>query len=161
MLAATAMLVATSSLSAQATGGSPGGDERPGIDQLAWLAGAWVHSEHPDGVQEAWLPPRGGIMLGVHRDTRASRPFFEYLRIEETREGDATQVVYFASPLGRPATAFRMTASSAGHVRFENADHDFPRRIEYARDGDRLTMTASGPGRTERWTMVLDPSTWR
>jgi hypothetical protein len=29
---------------------------------------------------------------------------------------------------------------------FENLEHDFPQRIEYQRDGDRLTATISGPG---------------
>ena len=128
------------------------------LSALAWLAGAWVDVESEEAVTEVWLPPRGGLMLGVHQDTRGASPFFEYLRIEAT--DDPHGPVYWASPLGRPATPFHATLVEENRVRFENPEHDFPRSIEYRRDGDRLEMIASGENRTARWEMVRQGSPW-
>ncbi len=38
---------------------------------------------------------------------------------------------------------FRLVESGAGRAAFENADHDYPQRIAYVRDGDTLTATIS------------------
>lgn len=113
------------------------------LDSLAWLAGTWV-SDEPDGPRtvEHWLAPDGGTMLGVSRTAHAGRTvFFEYLRIEAQADGPA----YLASPRGQdPPTRFATTASGPGFVTFENPTHDFPQRIEYRREGDRLQMRISG-----------------
>src|SRR5262249_42052103 len=37
--------------------------------QLGWLAGSWSGEEHGTVSEEVWLAPRGGLMLGMHRDT--------------------------------------------------------------------------------------------
>ncbi len=57
---------------------------------------------------------------------------------------DGTQS-YIAQPGGRPPTAFRRTAGGERWVRFENPEHDFPRRIEYRREGDALHAEIAGP----------------
>jgi hypothetical protein len=43
---------------------------------------------------------------------------------------------------------------------FENPAHDFPTRVAYRRDGDRLVATVSGPGGrdAQSWTFVRKPS---
>ena len=71
------------------------------VGSLAWMAGTWSGAK--DGVEseESWTAPRGGAMLGVHRDVRAGRMVgFEFLRIDTEKEG----LTYWASPGGRPAT---------------------------------------------------------
>ena len=73
---------------------------------LAWLAGCW-QATSADGTvgEEIWQAPRGGLMLGLHRDLRPGRrPFFEQLRIEAQDKG----IVYVASPSGQATTAFRL-----------------------------------------------------
>ena len=67
---------------------------------------------------------------------------FEYVRIEHSAE--ATH--YLAQPQGRPATAFKLTASGPNWARFEKPQHDFPQRIEYRREGERLHASIVGPG---------------
>ncbi|MDH3743690.1 MAG: DUF6265 family protein [Acidobacteriota bacterium] len=108
--------------------------EGASIDQLSWMEGLWVGGggEAPQ-TEELWLTPRGGVMLGLHRDVGpGDRLFFEFLRIAETADG----LVYFASPKGREATAFGMVEMAPGRVVFENPDHDFPQRIGYRLEGE-------------------------
>jgi len=128
-----------------------------GIDQLAWLSGAWCE-DRPDGtrVEEYWTAPRAGSMLGAGRTIRGDRTvFFEHLRIEQTKDG----IVYFASPRGREATPFTMTEMSDTRVVFENLAHDFPQRIVYERAaGSEDAITARIEGErgdkteSESWT---------
>lgn len=129
-------------------------DVTASLDALAWMAGFWTGSEGGTRTEELWLPPAGGVMLGVHRDVSPEgRFFFEYLRIEDTPDG----IVYFASPGGRsPATPFALTHSGPQRAVFENPDHDFPQRLEYAVGNGTMTVQADGVVRgeaaTRRWT---------
>jgi len=110
---------------------------------LDWIGGHWC-AELEDGVvEEFWLPPHGDIAVGVARTRSQDRTTaFEYLRIVDLDGVPA----YVAQPGGRPPTTFRMTASGAQWIRFENPDHDFPQRIEYRRDGAALHAEIAGPG---------------
>jgi hypothetical protein len=112
-------------------------------EPFSWLAGRWCLETHGQLIEELWLPSRGGIALGMSRTVDAAKTVsFEYLRIEHSAE--ATH--YLAQPQGRPATAFKLTASGPDWARFENPQHDFPRRLEYRREGDRLHASIAGPG---------------
>ena len=119
-------------------------DSDPGtssVAALAWMEGHWTGEAEGVEMEELWLAPKGGLMVGVHRDLPPSgRPFFEFLLLLETPEG----VVYRASPAGRPATDFRLTRVEAARAGFENPDPDFPQRIEYWRDGDHLHARVEG-----------------
>ncbi len=107
------------------------------LESLAWLAGTWA-TDAPDGphTEEHWLAPAGGTMVGVSRTVADGRTvFFEFLRIVADDEG----IGYLASPLGRdPPTRFAVQSAGPNTVTFINPGHDFPQRIEYRRDGDRL-----------------------
>ena len=120
---------------------------------MAWLAGHWSNGEGADRVEELWLEPRGGSMLGMHRDLRGGKfVFFEFLRIIE----DSLGVAYVAQPKGRAPTRFGLIEQGARKVVFENAAHDYPQRILYWTDEQgRLHArtegtTAKGP-RAEDW----------
>src|SRR6476619_1721693 len=96
------------------------------LTSLAWMTGNWTGSDDGLEMEELWLPPKGNTMLALHRDVKAGRTVsFEFLRIEAT--GDT--ITYWASPHGKPATPFRMIELGNKRVVFENAEHDFPRRI--------------------------------
>ncbi len=110
----------------------------PSLDRLAWLEGCWGSEDSRGSAEECWMGPKAGLMLGVHRDVSPSgQPFFEFLRIE-AREGD---IVYLASPKGRPATPFPLARLEERSVTFENPEHDFPQRIRYSRDAAGQTLT--------------------
>ena len=104
------------------------------IDALAWLAGYWVReAEGGRRVEELWLPPAGGVMLGLHRDVRADgRAWFEFLRLAADEHG----LAYWASPAGQPATPFHLVEAGDRRAVFANPEHDFPRRILYWLDGE-------------------------
>jgi hypothetical protein len=104
------------------------------VDSLGWLAGTWEGTDSGVASEETWTVPRGGTLLGVHRDVRDGRTVsFEFLRIETTPAG----LVYLASPQGKPATPFTLKELGERKVVFENPNHDFPQRILYwiAEDG--------------------------
>jgi hypothetical protein len=120
------------------------------------MSGHWVGSADDVEMEEAWIEPNGGVMLGVHRDvTPGKSAIFEYLRIED-RDGT---VVYIASPMGRGATEFPLLLLGERVAVFENPDHDFPQRIIYRRNGDRLTAQieglVDGELRSREWVWVL------
>jgi hypothetical protein len=134
----------------------PCGAEAPKakLDQLAWMAGAW---QGPDGdaqVEEHWIAPKGGTMLGVNRTVSGGRTVeFEFLRIEQ--QGDS--LVYLASPGGRPATPFKLVESGEARAVFENPNHDFPRRVSYRLNADgsltaRIEGTRGGKPASKEWT---------
>src|SRR4051812_37055971 len=104
------------------------------IDDLGWLAGSWEGDDAGTFNEETWTPPKGGLMLAVHRDTQNGRATgFEFLRIEETPGG----LVYRAMPQGRPATDFKLVESASERAVFESA-LEFPRRVIYWREGAAL-----------------------
>ena len=110
---------------------------------LDWLAGNWCGGEAGLTIEERWLAPRGGELLGLSRTSQGERMVaFEFLRIVAV-DGVPT---YLAQPDGRPPTAFARTTGGEDWVRFENPAHDFPQRIEYRRTAEGLHAEISGPG---------------
>jgi Domain of unknown function (DUF6265) len=106
-----------------------------------WMAGSWGGEVNGVRMEEHWTAPDGGLMLGTHRDVAPSgRTSFEFLRIEKS--GDS--LVYFAMPGGRTATPFPLANARERRLVFENPARDFPRRILYWRDGERLCARVEG-----------------
>lgn len=120
------------------------------VDALAFLVGTWV-AETPEGrVTEAWAKEGDALVGRSETVAGEQQSFHEDLRIE-AKDG---VLVYLASPMGRtPPTEFRRTddGSAAGIVVFENPAHDFPKRIRYEQNGDRLTARIDGDGKGATW----------
>lgn len=112
------------------------------VDDLAWMAGYWVRdAEGGRQVEELWLPPAGGVMLGLHRDVRADgSAWFEFLRIAAGEGG----LAYWASPGGREPTPFHLVEFGERRAVFANPEHDFPQRILYWLEGDALHARIEG-----------------
>ncbi len=116
-----------------AKGDNPETGRRTGIEELSWMAGYWAGEVEGVRMEECWLHPGGGLMVGVHRDVKGDGSgFFEYLRIEE----DADGIQYLASPSGGPVTSFRLTSTATRSATFENPEHDYPKRIRYWLDSE-------------------------
>lgn len=131
------LLVPVSELKAQApsdgTARSEAEETAPisDIQSAAWLAGCW-EAASPDGqasVEEQWMIPRGGIMIGMSRSVRSGEARgFEYLTLR-ARDG---RLVYHAEPSDQEPADFPARAVEEGRLEFVNPDHDFPRKIVYA-----------------------------
>jgi hypothetical protein len=119
-----------------ATGGTPSG-----LDRIAWLQGCWSLASGDRTVEEQWMAPRGGAMLGTGRTVKDGRLVeYEFVIIRE--RGDS--LVYQAHPSGQPSVEFVSTNVGAASVVFENAQHDFPQRIGYRRRGAGLDAWIEG-----------------
>lgn len=111
------------------------------VKDLAWLAEAWSSEQAGEVIDEHWMPPRGGIMLGMNRTARTNgKTSFEFMRIAETKTG----LVFYASPSGKPATPFQILESAPTRIVFENKTNDFPQRIIYERIDDTLHARIEG-----------------
>ncbi|MBL8811140.1 MAG: hypothetical protein JNM43_13260 [Planctomycetaceae bacterium] len=140
------LIVATLLMISPVTAGNPISDEKKSdvkqsIESLQWLAGSWISETDGDIVEEQWMVPRGGLMLGLGRTVRASgRRNFEFMRIEE-KGGVLT---FYASPSGQPATAFKTTELAEQKIVFENPENDFPTKVTYWKDDDKLRAKIEG-----------------
>jgi len=136
-----------------AAGSAPAQAPPDDLARLAWLEGRWEGASDGVAMEEHWTAPRGGALLGLHRDVKGGRMVsFEFLRIQATPEG----VVYFASPRGSAPTSFRLVELGEKRAVFENRQHDFPQRILYWLDpAGALHARIEGPqaGKTvsEEW----------
>lgn len=105
------------------------------ISRLAWLAGCWRRETPARVVEEQWMAPAGGLMLGVSRtvspgDQRLIE--YEVMRIEEKDGG----LVFTARPSGQSEASFPSVELGDSLVVFENLAHDFPQRVAYRRAHD-------------------------
>lgn len=115
--------------------------DTPSIDGLSWLAGCWRRARANGMIEEHWMSPRGGTMLGMSRTVRDGRTVeFEFMQI---RTGDGT-LVYEARPSGQPAAIFTLKGAAEDTVTFENPSHDFPQRIIYRRTPDGMAARIEG-----------------
>lgn len=121
----------------------------PAIKDVAWIGGCWDLTRNARHVVESWMPPEGGTMMGVSRTVNNGKTTeWEFLIIREGARG----LEYVAKPSGQPEATFTSTRVAPNEVVFENAAHDFPKKITYRRDGDVLTAAIEGPmqGQTRR-----------
>lgn len=107
---------------------------------LSWLAGDWRRCKDGEIVEERWLGPRGGLLVGANLTSTNSKASFENLRIAAS-EGSWT---YWAAPMGRTPVPFRMIEAGAQRAVFANPEHAFPARIVYWREGDELLARIEG-----------------
>ncbi len=113
----------------------------PGVEDLGWLAGYWLDCSGGREASETWSDPRAGLMVGHAVTTQDGRSSFEALHI---RSGPDGRPAYVAQPGGAPPVAFALVDLEDGVATFADPNHDFPQRIVYQRDGDRLTARVDG-----------------
>ena len=134
-------------------GYAAGATEPFDLQRLSWLEGLWTGTQDGIEMEERWTSPKGGALLGVHRDVKNGRmTSFEFFRVDATKDG----VFYFASPRAAPPTAFRLVTLGEKRVMFENKAHDFPQRILYWLDENgalhaRIEGPMKGKDVAEEW----------
>ncbi len=122
------------------------------INRLAWLAGVWEKEKGETLTEEHWMAPGGGMMLAMNRTSKGDRGAFEFLRVQQ----ESGVITLYASPSGKPPVAFKMTSLTDNQVVFENPKHDFPQKISYRRERDRMHVrieaVVDGETRKTEWT---------
>ena len=113
--------------------------EAASIKDVAWLQGCWEQRDGERVVEERWMPPRAGSMLGVGRTSRGDKLIeHEYIVLAE-RDG---RLAYEAHPSGQPTATFMSKPITGREVVFEDPAHDFPQRLGYK---------STGPGQLLAW----------
>jgi hypothetical protein len=117
------------------------------VDQLKWLEGTWTRTNSKAGQSgiEMWkkvssteLSGRGVAMQG------SDTVFVEKLRII-VRDGN---LFYVADvPENQNPVFFRLTEIKKNSFTCENPDHDFPKKIAYNLQGNKLQAKISGDGK--------------
>lgn len=106
-----------------------------------WMTGAWERSDADSWADEYWTPPRAGIMIGASRSGKGETlQFWEHMRI--VREADGS-LAFWAISADQKPVRFVATQKSPEEIIFENADHDYPQRIRYWREGKLLKAQIS------------------
>lgn len=118
-----------------------------------WLAGAWSLAGEGDAwTEEFWTHPRAGMMIGASREGRGETlRTWESIRIQRTTDGS---LAYLPMPNGGEPVEFVLTNQGTQMIEFANPTHDFPQRIRYWREGDRLHAEISliDGSRAIRWS---------
>jgi len=123
---------------------------KPSINDLAWLAGCWEANLRGREVNEQWMKPGGGIMLGMARTVSQGKAAeFEFTQIREDKDGS---IYYVAKPSGQAEASFKLIKLENKEAVFENLQHDFPQRIIYRLQPDgslfaRVEATVKGQTR--------------
>ncbi len=115
------------------------------IARLGWLAGHWRMEKAGHVIDEQWMAPAGGVMLGMARTVAKGRVLeYEFTQI---REGPGGELFYVAQPSGQRETAFKLLSLTDTEVVFENKEHDFPQTIGYSLQPDGSVVAyIEGPG---------------
>lgn len=117
---------------------------KPTLTDIAWIAGCWemTVAEKDLRISELWMKPAGGMMIGAGRTVKAGKTVdYEFIRIVDEADG----IFYVAKPTAnKEETRFKMIKSSAREVVFENPAHDFPQRVMYRLDGEKLHARIEG-----------------
>lgn len=114
------------------------------VNDLKWLSGCWESNNVEKAllINEQWMKPAGGMMIGAGRTVKSGKTVdFEFLRIIE----DAGSVFYVAKPTAnKDETRFKLIKATASEIVFENPAHDFPQRVMYRLDGNKLLARIEG-----------------
>ncbi len=103
------------------------------IQKLSWLAGCWEGGQGERRIEEQWMAPRGGAMLGMGRTVNGARLVEHEAMIIREEEASLT---FTARPSGQQEATFGSIELTEASVVFENPAHDFPQRVIYRRQSD-------------------------
>jgi hypothetical protein len=109
-------------------------EQKPSVNDFAWLAGCWEYGGSGREGVEQWMKPAGGAMFGMSRTVMNGKlREFEFLQLRTKEDGS---IYYVALPSGQNETWFKLVKSGEHEAVFENLEHDFPQRILYRLEKD-------------------------
>lgn len=113
---------------------------KAGLASVAWMAGRWEGEFRGRKVEEHWMAPAGGSMLGSCRWTAQGKTVFrEFLLLEETDEGLVMTVSHVGPKMAKleekPPT-FLLESLKENEAVFREQKPEQPTRIRYRREPD-------------------------
>lgn len=118
------------------------------ISDLAWLRGCWQtvpprEAESDATFTEVWIAPEAPVLLGYdYHEGEGEIQGWSQMRIESNGRPEFVDM-----PLGSFPVRYRLVDEETDNrATFENPDHDYPTRIEYRREGNRLYRRVSRAG---------------
>ena len=125
------------------------------VSDLGWLSGCWVQKARGLTIEETWLTPSGGTLLGVGRTVRDEDGVlrnYEFMKIDSP-DGVLT---FTADPSGQNRASFAVKTHSADEIVFENPAHDFPQQVVYRKTATGLRAHIAGPADGQTKTINFD-----
>lgn len=108
---------------------------------LSWLSGNWIQCFGPNVVEERWIGPSHSVIVGANLTHRPNGVSYEFLRLAP---GDGGQLALHVQPSGQAPTEFPLAQAGTMRLVFEKLDHDFPQRVIYWREGEKLRARIEG-----------------
>jgi hypothetical protein len=124
------------------------------LKKLSWLEGTWERTNTKPGKKgfETWTKVSDTEWKGKGVNlTGADTTFIEKLKLI-VKEG----VPYYVAdvPENQKEVLFKFTALTRNGFVCENPQHDFPKKISYQRDGDKLKAVISGDGKSIEYLFI-------
>lgn len=117
------------------------------IDKVSWLNGIWKRTNTRAGssAEESWTK-KGDQLVGYGVTKKGNdTSFVEKIQILSKDK----KLFYVADVPGNKAPVyFEITSAGENGFVCENPEHDFPKKIEYKRTGNKLVATISGNGKS-------------
>ncbi|PTR00847.1 hypothetical protein C8P68_10175 [Mucilaginibacter yixingensis] len=126
--------------------------------KLHWLAGTWQSTNNKPGEidTETWQIASTTTMTGTGITLKGKDTVFvEHLQL--VVNGNA---IYYMARVGKSlkAVPFKLTQITADSFTCENPEHDFPKKITYQLEGNRIKAAISGDGKAINYEFVKLPA---
>lgn len=121
------------------------------LEVAEWLLGAWESRDGEKAFAESWIRLSDTTFEGKGVTTKGAKQIDgESLRLVQMDEG-----VFYISKVAhnRLPIAFELTVCEPQRLVFENAAHDFPKRLEYVVTGTDTMKVAVTDGKEKGFTL--------
>lgn len=130
--------------------------DQPADIMPRWMAGCWEAKSGESWTEECWTSPRGGLMLGSGRFGRGDTiRDWEVMQIMAGDSDDPSipRLTFFGMPKAQGRTPFSIVEDGQPGLTFMNAEHDYPQRIRYWREGEELVaeIALKDGSKARRW----------
>ena len=122
------------------------------VAQLAWIAGPWAGTLNDRTIEQHWMTPLGGSMVGMYRSIRENRvTLYELLAIEQAGDEVYLRIKHFAPGAGlvsqeaKEQSADHVLVKAEGRTAvFEGGTPASPVQVTFnSPDADTLTITVA------------------
>lgn len=122
------------------------------LNDVKWLSGEWKRLNMTAGKSgsESWTIASDSLLLGMGTTIRGADTLF----VEKLKIVLRKNLLYYVADIAEndAPVAFKLIAVTPKSFTCENLQHDFPKRIAYSLEDNRLKAVISGNGKSvEYW----------